>query len=229
VKCRVTWWKPVFRRNVSPLHSGSKSKRGPSIEQADLYVFDLRFSQQCFWDIAPLKVKRRLWGTCGKQFGSIGHRIFLSWLILRPWRWRRHVPPKRWSTFSGLHGFISQKMERFETTAYCNNNCSLRYIWRTGGSIVDWGATLQAGRSRVQFPMKPFNISMAIALGSTQPLTEMGTRNLPGGNARPEHKADLTAICEPIVSKMLDPGRLTTLWASTACYCNNLTFYLSVV
>jgi hypothetical protein len=37
----------------------------------------------------------------------------------------------------------------------------------------------------------------------TQPLTEMSTKNLPGGEgdkARPEHKADnITAICEPIV------------------------------
>jgi hypothetical protein len=39
----------------------------------------------------------------------------------------------------------------------------------------------------------------AMALGSTQPLTEMSTRNLPGGEGRPELKADLTTICEPIV------------------------------
>jgi hypothetical protein len=38
------------------------------------------------------------------------------------------------------------------------------------------------------------------ALGSTQPLTEMSTRNLPGGKERPARKADnLTAICEPTV------------------------------
>jgi hypothetical protein len=36
-------------------------------------------------------------------------------------------------------------------------------------------------------------------LGSTQPLTEMSTRNLPGGKGRPARSADLTAICEPIV------------------------------
>jgi hypothetical protein len=37
-----------------------------------------------------------------------------------------------------------------------------------------------------------------MVLGSTQPLTEMSTRNLPGGKGRPTHKADnLTAICEP--------------------------------
>jgi hypothetical protein len=39
-----------------------------------------------------------------------------------------------------------------------------------------------------------------MALGSIQPLTEMSTRNLPGGKGRPVGKADnLTAICEPIV------------------------------
>jgi hypothetical protein len=61
-----------------------------------------------------------------------------------------------------------------------------------------------------------------MALGLTQPLTEMSTRNLPG---RPARKADnLTAICEPIVYKMWEPQHLTTLWASTACYRDTFTF-----
>jgi hypothetical protein len=39
-----------------------------------------------------------------------------------------------------------------------------------------------------------------MALESTQPLTEMSTRNIPGGKGRPARKADkFTAICEPIV------------------------------
>jgi hypothetical protein len=39
-----------------------------------------------------------------------------------------------------------------------------------------------------------------MALGSTQPLIEMSTRNVHGGEGRPVRKADnLTAICEPIV------------------------------
>jgi hypothetical protein len=38
-----------------------------------------------------------------------------------------------------------------------------------------------------------------MVLGSTHPLIEMCTRNLPGGKERPERKADnLIAICEPI-------------------------------
>jgi hypothetical protein len=41
-----------------------------------------------------------------------------------------------------------------------------------------------------------------MVLGWTQPLTEMSTRNLPGGKGRPARKAEnLTAICEPIVQK----------------------------
>jgi hypothetical protein len=39
-----------------------------------------------------------------------------------------------------------------------------------------------------------------MALGSTQSLTEMSTRNLPGGKGRPAREADnLTVIGEPIV------------------------------
>jgi hypothetical protein len=39
-----------------------------------------------------------------------------------------------------------------------------------------------------------------MTVGPTQPLTEMSTRNLPGGKERPARGADnLTAICEPIV------------------------------
>jgi hypothetical protein len=42
--------------------------------------------------------------------------------------------------------------------------------------------------------------SRTMALGSTQPLAEMSTRNLPVGKGRPVRKADnLNAICEPIV------------------------------
>jgi hypothetical protein len=61
--------------------------------------------------------------------------------------------------------------------------------------------------------------SRIMTQGSTQPLTEMSIRNLPGGKGRPARKADnLTAICEPVVKKMWEPRHLTTLWDFTACY-----------
>jgi hypothetical protein len=37
---------------------------------------------------------------------------------------------------------------------------------------------------------------------------------------------NLTAICEPIFYTMWEPWRLTTLWASTACYKDSFTFIL---
>jgi hypothetical protein len=40
-----------------------------------------------------------------------------------------------------------------------------------------------------------------MVLGSTQPLTEMSTRNIPRGKGRPARKAHLTAICELLSKK----------------------------
>jgi hypothetical protein len=42
--------------------------------------------------------------------------------------------------------------------------------------------------------------SRTMALESTEPLTEMSTRTLPGGKGQPARRADnLTTICEPFV------------------------------
>jgi hypothetical protein len=58
-----------------------------------------------------------------------------------------------------------------------------------------------------------------MALESTQPLTEMRTRNLPGGKRQPAREADnLITLCELIVYKMCEPQHLTSLRAFTACY-----------
>jgi hypothetical protein len=47
---------------------------------------------------------------------------FLAWLIRFPWRWMRHVPPKRLLIFIELHEVISQKTEIFVTTAVRDSN-----------------------------------------------------------------------------------------------------------
>jgi hypothetical protein len=64
---------------------------------------------------------------------------------------------------------------------------------------------LQAGRSPIRVPDEvdfsnlPNPSSRTMALGSTQPLTEMNTTNLPGGKKQPARRADnLAAICEPM-------------------------------
>jgi hypothetical protein len=65
---------------------------------------------------------------------------------------------------------------------------------------------LQTGRSPVRVPdeVDSFNLpnisSRTMVLGSTQPLTEMSTWNLPGGKKRPAPRADnLDSIYEPKV------------------------------
>jgi len=53
------------------------------------------------------------------------------------------------------------------------------------GGAVGWGTALQVGRSRVRFPMVTLDFfhwhnpsGRTMALGSTQPLTEMSSRNV---------------------------------------------------
>jgi hypothetical protein len=73
-----------------------------------------------------LKDNRRFGGTCRLNFraqrisqarkqheAGSWFMLFLVRLISRPWIWRRHVPPKRQLSFSGLHSVISQKMKLF--------------------------------------------------------------------------------------------------------------------
>jgi hypothetical protein len=72
------------------------------------------------------------------------------------------------------------------------------------GSVVGWGTMLQAGRSpvrvlgEVDFFNWPNPSSRTMALGLTQPQTEMSTRNLPGGYGR---RVGLTTL-PPSVSRL---------------------------
>jgi hypothetical protein len=88
-------------------------------------------------------------------------------------------------------------------------------------------------RSPIQVPdeVDLFNLPNAsnriITLRSSQPLTEMSIRNLPGGKKRPACKADeLVAVCEPNVWKC-GTLNLPTLKASTAC--TGITLPLSYI
>jgi hypothetical protein len=74
-------------------------------------------------------------------------------------------------------------------------------------NVVDWGTMLQAGKVAgliydevIGFSHWPNPSSRTMTLGSTEPLTEMSTWNLPGGKGQPARKADnLVAIYEPAV------------------------------
>jgi hypothetical protein len=80
-----------------------------------------------------------------KNFSSACHLIsgwFLALLILEPWRWRRHIYPKRQLPFNELH-VISQKIELFML-----RNVTQGYVLmcRRVFSIVDKCTAIPANR-----------------------------------------------------------------------------------
>jgi hypothetical protein len=120
-----------------------------------------------------------------------------SWLTILPRRWRRYIPTK-YRTLSELNIVTIQNTILFYEFLYIShrsgwnqykmNNATSRKV---AGSISD---------EVTGFFNLPNPSSLSMALGSTQPLTEMSTRNLHGGKERPTLTADnLTDTCEPIV------------------------------
>jgi hypothetical protein len=103
----------------------------------------------------------------------------------------------KYSSGSGCSGlitkFVRQKPVFFISfiQVFYDAVSSTDAIWRQIECLFVFpggGTMLQAGRSQVQFPIKSldfFNLpnpsSRTMALGSTQPVTEMSTRNVPGG------------------------------------------------
>jgi hypothetical protein len=89
-----------------------------------------------YWDIMPCSPLKVNWHFC-----SACH-LFLHWffarLTLRPWRWRRYVPPKRRLTFNGLHGVISRKIVLFITTAVRTSDPTymVRIIWERYETVL---------------------------------------------------------------------------------------------
>jgi hypothetical protein len=51
---------------------------------------------------------------------------FVAWLILQPWRWRCHVPPKCWLIFNILHG--EKKIELFKLSPSHKGLCYVELI-----------------------------------------------------------------------------------------------------
>jgi hypothetical protein len=81
-----------------------------------------------------------------------------------------------------------------------------------------------SGTRRGGFLNVPNPSSRTMALGSTQPLTEMSIRNFSENKKRPARGADnLTAMW---AVEMWKPRRLTALSATTDCYRDSFTFTL---
>jgi hypothetical protein len=111
---------------VSPIRNTRSSDEHHLLRGNSMYVgfgvlTAVVMKSSIFWDTtprSPFKANRSFGGIFRLHFQ--GRRIsllclilashwFLPWIILRPWRWRQHVPPELQLTFNELHGVISQK------------------------------------------------------------------------------------------------------------------------
>jgi hypothetical protein len=54
--------------------------------------------------------------------------FLLDWLIIQPWKWRRHVPPKLQLNFNILHSVMSQKIGFSNSSVSKVSGCGLRYL-----------------------------------------------------------------------------------------------------
>jgi hypothetical protein len=78
-------------------------------------------------ELNEAELARRKTGIYREQRVELSFRLplacsLLCWTILRPWRWRRYVPPKRRVPLNALHSVISQKKILFKTTAVKTSN-----------------------------------------------------------------------------------------------------------
>jgi hypothetical protein len=117
-----TWWQPIIPVRVFfklAAIADDSCALFINILIADWYLL---LKSTVFWDISKpsKKTAPSRWQT--QLCLPPAWCSFLAWLILRPWKWRRHVPQKRQLTFNGLHGVISQKIEFFTTHRYENSN-----------------------------------------------------------------------------------------------------------
>jgi hypothetical protein len=130
------------------------------------------FCVLCFLDSAPMK---QSYAFSAAKLDRLQQNKFIHYVLAKlVWR---NVP------------LFHLSMHSEKISLYCHNmvvifrhNCRFTFI--DGGTWqCSWGTVLQAGRSLVQIPLTslvffnlPSSSSLTMALGLTQPLTEMSTR-----------------------------------------------------
>jgi hypothetical protein len=118
------------------------------------------------------------------------------------WSWLLIVSTQQWEFYIKVAIYslicLAWNMDNAKCKAFRTNE-------GTHGSIVGWGTIHRKLEDHGLIPNEvigffnwPNPSSLTMALGFTQLLTEMSTRNLPVGKGRPVNKADVTAICELI-------------------------------
>jgi hypothetical protein len=126
---------PWIWRRLVPLkrHSTLNGLQDVISQKTELFFLRIYYLKSIvFQDMtpcSPLSFNRRFGGTYRLHLQGWTRTLdgyllacwFLLNLFLRPWRWRRYVPPKRLK-LNGLHGVISQKMILFIPTAVKPSN-----------------------------------------------------------------------------------------------------------
>jgi len=137
-----------------------------------------------------LKVQANLGKPCVLQHRvHYGQFYFLLRNLLSP----TVGPNMKHSTVWGKKSVFFFNMSAATLNAYFTSFMSVYYYWHwcilgAGGGAVGWGTALQAGRSRVPFLMVSLEIFIwhnpsghTVALGLSQPLIEMSTKNTSWG------------------------------------------------
>jgi hypothetical protein len=78
------------------------------------------FKEYKSWRVSSSGMWRRV--VCWDATDVLEEHIASIWNFLRPWRWRRYVPPKRRLHLNRLHGVTSQKMILFIITSVKTSN-----------------------------------------------------------------------------------------------------------